>query len=164
MVACFPAGANAIRQGRLFNLRQTADLAAIVNQAVGGASVLCPNILLNALMQCPVAKRQGVQSGTCCCRRCSDRWLAGAQQDVVQTGAASLGAMNQHIVALGQATPSPAALHSLAQVLAAGQTVLSQAATQLATGAVRPTAWAASYGPSALPDIYSKAKARMYST
>ncbi len=102
-------------------------------------------------------------SGTCCCRCCSDRWLAGAQQDVVQTGAASLAAMNQHIVALGQAAPSLATLKSLAQVLAAGQTVLSQAATQLATGAVRPTPWAASYGPSALPDIYSKAKARMYS-
>ncbi len=54
VVACFPAGASAIRQGRMFNLRQTADLAAIVNQAVGGASVLCPNILLNLLMHCPV--------------------------------------------------------------------------------------------------------------
>ena len=39
MVACFPAGASAIRSGRVFSLRRAADLAAIVNQAIGGAPV-----------------------------------------------------------------------------------------------------------------------------
>lgn len=39
VVACFPAGASAIRAGRVFSLRRAADLAAIVNQAIGGAPV-----------------------------------------------------------------------------------------------------------------------------
>lgn len=83
-----------------------------------------------------------------------------AQQDVVDTGAASLAAMNQHIHELGQAEPSAQALGGLAQALAAGQVDLSQAATKLATGAVAPGAWAAAYGPASLPAVYARAQAR----
>lgn len=51
VVACFPAGASAIRSGRVFSLRRAADLAAIVNQALGGApvrplsAIVCPSSL-----------------------------------------------------------------------------------------------------------------------
>ncbi len=83
-----------------------------------------------------------------------------AQQDVVDTGAASLAAVNQHIHELGQAEPSAQALGGLAQALAAGQVDLAQAAAQLAGGAVAPSAWAAAYGPASLPAIYARAQAR----
>ena len=78
----------------------------------------------------------------------------------MDTGAASLAAMNQHIYELGQAAPSAAALGGLAQALAAGQADLAQAATQLATGAVAPGAWAGAYGPASLPAVYARAQAR----
>lgn len=78
----------------------------------------------------------------------------------MDTGAASLAAMNEHIHQLGQAEPSAQALSGLAQALAAGQVDLAQAATQLATGAVAPGAWAAAYGPASLPAVYARAQAR----
>ena len=78
----------------------------------------------------------------------------------MDTGAASLAAMNQHIHELGQAEPSAQALGGLAQALAAGQVDLSQAATKLATGAVAPSAWAAACGPASLPAVYARAQAR----
>ena len=87
-------------------------------------------------------------------------WSLGAQQDVVDMGAASLAAMNQHIHELGQAEPSAQALGGLAQALAAGQVDLAQAATKLATGAVAPGAWASAYGPASLPAVYARAQAR----